>query len=220
MTIVPSTVVRRSAAADQPAISRVLAGAFADDPVCAWTIPGAARRRAILPALFALFAAAYQPLGTSDVVEDGGVVGAALWAPPGTHAVTDADAEAFAAAIAHVCGPDSGRMLEAVALLEEQHPAADCYYLDLLGVDPAHHGRGLGSALLSSALRRCDAEGSPAYLDATSPRNRRLYARHGFAVVGEITLPDGPSLWSMWRDPLGWVRDAPVTAASSLRRTS
>ena len=76
-----------------------------------------------------------------------------------------------------------------------------CYYLNLLGVDPAHHGRGFGSALLAATLRRCDAESSPAYLEATSPRNRRLYARHGFEVVGEIALLDGPSLWRMWREP-------------------
>jgi predicted GNAT family N-acyltransferase len=62
-------------------------------------------------------------------------------------------------------------------------------------------GDDLGSALLAATLNRCDAEAGPAYLEATSPRNRRLYARHGFEVVGEIALPGGPSLWPMWREP-------------------
>lgn len=46
-----------------------------------------------------------------------------------------------------------------------------------------------------------DALGDAAYLEATSPDNRRLYERHGFEVTGEIVVPDGPTLWAMWRDP-------------------
>jgi hypothetical protein len=68
----------------------VLASAFADDPVFTWMIPDAARRAAILPDLFAPFAEAYQPLGASTVIaRSGRVTGAALWAPPGKHAVGD-----------------------------------------------------------------------------------------------------------------------------------
>ncbi len=50
-------------------------------------------------------------------------------------------------------------------------------------------------------LETCDERGLPAYLEATSERNKQLYQRHGFEVVGEITLRDGPSLWPMWREP-------------------
>ncbi len=71
----------------------------------------------------------------------------------------------------------------------------------MLGVDPARRGGGLGSALLAAGTHRCDVERRPAYLEATSPRNRRLYERHGFEVVGEVVLPDGPSMWPMWRRP-------------------
>ena len=41
----------------------------------------------------------------------------------------------------------------------------------------------------------------PAYLEATSERNKQLYLRHGFEVTGEIKLPDGPRMWPMWRTP-------------------
>jgi hypothetical protein len=43
--------------------------------------------------------------------------------------------------------------------------------------------------------------GVPAYLEATSEHNRRLYARHGFEVVGELSADGSPSLWLMWREP-------------------
>jgi len=50
-------------------------------------------------------------------------------------------------------------------------------------------------------LDRCDREGRPAYLEATNEGNQRLYLRHGFEVTAEITLPDGPTMWPMWREP-------------------
>jgi GNAT superfamily N-acetyltransferase len=205
MTLTIDAAVRTSTSHDRDAISSVLTRAFTDDPVFIWMIPDPARRTAVLPGLFSLFVQAYQPLQATQVIAGPGtadpIAGAALWAPPGTHAVDDEDAEEFAARIEQVTGTDTGRVLEVIGLLEEQHPSADCSYLNLLGVDPARHGSGLGSALLATTLRRCDAGAGPAYLEATSPRNRRLYARHGFEVVGEIALPEGPSLWPMWRDP-------------------
>jgi hypothetical protein len=51
-------------------------------------------------------------------------------------------------------------------------------------------------------LSRCDEQGLPAYLEASSPRNRALYERHGFEVTEELKLPrSGPPLWLMWREP-------------------
>jgi hypothetical protein len=50
-------------------------------------------------------------------------------------------------------------------------------------------------------LERADQEGTPAYHEATTPRNRALYERHGYVNQGEFFLPDGgPPLWRMWRE--------------------
>ena len=68
-------------------------------------------------------------------------------------------------------------------------------------IQPAVQGLGLGSALMRATLVGVDAAGEPAYLEATSPDNRRLYERHGFEVVRELPLPGGPSLYAMWREP-------------------
>ncbi len=47
-----------------------------------------------------------------------------------------------------------------------------------------------------------DAEGIPAYLEASTVRSRALYERHGFEVTGEFNFPSGgPPLWQMWREP-------------------
>lgn len=59
----------------------------------------------------------------------------------------------------------------------------------LLRSDPAVQGSGPGTALLRHTLNRCDATGMAAYLEATSPRNRDLYRRHGFEVLASSTGP-------------------------------
>ena len=51
---------------------------------------------------------------------------------------------------------------------------------------------------------RCDRDGLPAYLEATTPRNRAFYEPHGFAVTEEFRLGQAsPPLWRMWRKPGG-----------------
>jgi GNAT superfamily N-acetyltransferase len=81
------------------------------------------------------------------------------------------------------------------------HPAEPSWYLGLLGVDADRRSRGLGSALLRDTLAVVDLARQPAYLEATSPRNRVLYERHGFRHLADVPLPGGPTAYAMWRDP-------------------
>ncbi|GIH64893.1 GNAT family N-acetyltransferase [Microbispora siamensis] len=83
------------------------------------------------------------------------------------------------------------------------HPAAEPHlYLPCIGVLGGWQGAGLGSAMLRHRLERADADGVPAYLEASSARSRALYLRHGFADLGEpVRVADGPLLWPMWRQP-------------------
>ena len=66
---------------------------------------------------------------------------------------------------------------------------------------PAAQGRGLGSALMAPVLERADRAGHPAYLEATSARNKALYERHGFHAAAPFAVARGPPVWPMWRDP-------------------
>lgn len=51
------------------------------------------------------------------------------------------------------------------------------------------------------ALARCDTEGGPVYLEATSERNRALYARYGVEDLGVIQSGSSPPMWPMVRAP-------------------
>ena len=94
-------------------------------------------------------------------------------------------------------------LMQVGALMEEFHPKEPHWYLPMIGVDPSRQGQGYGSALLKAALKRCDADGLPAYLESSNPRNVPLYERHGFEVIGEIKPDDHPGLTPMYRAARG-----------------
>lgn len=201
-----ATTVRRADSADRPDLTRTLSSAFAHDPVFSWLIPDATQRAAALPAVFAAFADAFARHDETLVVQLGGgtgpaTAGVAMWAPPGTAPVDPADEERFGAGLADAAAAHIDRFAVCAEVLGATHPAEPCWYLQFMGVDAAHQGRSYGSALLRGTLDRADDAGQPAYLEATSRRNRAFYERHGFRWVADLVLPDGPTAFAMWREP-------------------
>jgi len=195
---------RQASRPDVPALARVLARAFFDDPVFAWLSPDASRRRAALPGFFAALAR-HQFLtgpGAEVAATDSGIGAVALWDPPG---LAEQSARAQLAIAPSAVRAFRGRLGVARALTEEMkavHPEEPHWYLAMIGSDPQFRGGGFGHALMRSRLDRCDAECAPAYLESSNPDNIGYYQRFGFEVTGEIPMPGGgPSLWPMWRRP-------------------
>jgi len=65
-------------------------------------------------------------------------------------------------------------------------PAENTYWLEHFYLAPELHGTGIGSAVLTGLLQRCDREGHAVRLQVLqgSPA-RRLYERHGFTAESE-----------------------------------
>ncbi|MFA9429947.1 GNAT family N-acetyltransferase [Egicoccus sp. AB-alg2] len=170
--------------------------AFATDPVMRWLWPEADDYLAGFRALAELMGRTACDAGTADrSANDAGV---ALWIPPDT----ELPDEAVADLVEQILAPERReRLFALLTALAELHPTDVHWYLPLIGVDPSHQGHGHGSALLRQGARRCDRDGLPAYLEASSPRNRALYERHGFRVLGEVRVLDSPPLWPMLRAP-------------------
>jgi GNAT superfamily N-acetyltransferase len=125
-----------------------------------------------------------------------------VWERPGEWKMSLLRQLALLPGMARIYGRHSARGMRAIVALESDHPTAEHYYLPFIGVAPEWQGRGLGAALLRPILDRCDRERMPAYLEASSARNRGLYERNGFAVTEEFRLGRGsPPLWRMWRQP-------------------
>jgi GNAT superfamily N-acetyltransferase len=200
--------IRTAGEGDRELIVRLLDDAFQDDPVSGWVFPGAEDRRAKHPGLMAAFTDIVLAAGRIDVMEDGSAC--ALWlsvpADEGhdDHGGREGDAgDEGPAQVREAVDPDNERIEAIGRLTAAVHPTGRAHeYLWMIGVAPGRQGEGLGTALIEAVLDRCDREGLPAYLEASSARSRKLYERLGFEPAGKVLdLPDGPAMWPMWREP-------------------
>jgi GNAT superfamily N-acetyltransferase len=170
--------------------------AFSSDPVMRWAWPDPERYLTAWPPFADAFGGRAFDHGTAHGLED--CVAVALWLPPGV----EPDVETVMGLMRESMDDQTFEDINGVfEQMDELHPTDDHWYLPLTGVDPVAQGRGLGSTLLRHALKTCDSDGLPAYLEATTPRNRDLYARHGFNIVEIIQAGTSPPLWAMLREP-------------------
>jgi ribosomal protein S18 acetylase RimI-like enzyme len=85
-------------------------------------------------------------------------------------------------------------------VVEKRHPHTPHYYLQAIGTDTAKQGKGYGGVVIRRHLAVADAARVPCYLESSKDTNIPIYKSFGFEVTGEIQLPNGPTLWPMWRD--------------------
>lgn len=193
--------IRTAGERDRELVVRLLDAAFQDDPVSGWVFPGAEHRRTTHPKLMAAFTDIVSDIGRIDVTEDGAAC--ALWIS--VPAVEEDQGDEGPARLRAQVDPENERVELIGRLTAGIHPSGRAHeYLWMIAAAPEHQGRGLGTALINSVLDRCDREGQPAYLEASSERSRKLYERLGFELQGRpLDLPDGPQMWPMWREPRG-----------------
>ena len=165
--------------------------AFAADPFVRWFLPD--------PCAFVRTFSEITRLHGERTAANGGAFGrhdargAAFWYLPGVHP----DGEALGRVLQEAGVSDRvAAVFDAVAVHE---PAEPYFYLRQIGVDPPLRGHGCGTALLVAGLAEVDRQNSTAYLEATSNASRKLYERHGFVTLGEVTARDSPPLWPMVR---------------------
>jgi ribosomal protein S18 acetylase RimI-like enzyme len=188
--------VRSASERDQQAVINVITLAFSGDPMARWALPDPVTYLAVMPDFARAFGGNGFAHGASHLVDGGR--GAAMWLPPGVHPDTDGMA---ALTGQHVPKERLDDMMQVFEQMGSYHPEEPCWYLPLIGVDPACHGRGYGSALLRYALDRCDRDRTPAYLESSNPRNIPLYQRHGFEILGTIQVGTSPAIVPMLRKP-------------------
>src|SRR5438132_9721493 len=175
--------IRKATAADVPALAAMLSRAFDDDPVAMYLFPDDRRRQQGLRKFFAiqLRGVFLQDSQCYTAAQPGGdITGAALWSSPG-HKASVRDLLRLLPVLP-LLGRNIRVALQFLSAIEAKHPKdRPHFYLGVLGTDPPWQGKGVGSALLGPVLERCDAEGIPAYLEASEERNVPFYGRRGRA---------------------------------------
>jgi GNAT superfamily N-acetyltransferase len=188
--------IKSATADDEAAAVAVVTLGFSADPMTRWSWPDPAVYLEAFPRFVRALAGKAFEHGTAYYAED--YAGAALWLPPNVHPNGEALSALKENTVPAAIRKD---LFEVVAQMETYHPREAHWFLPLIGVDPAKQGQGYGGALMRHALERCDREGRLAYLDATSPRNRALYERHGFERLGTVQVGSSPPIVPMLRRP-------------------
>jgi GNAT superfamily N-acetyltransferase len=181
---------------DLDGLTETLSAAFETDPLWSWAFPE--RDDLAVWWRFLIGSALRYPW----VWITGEYAAASVWIPPDGDELTAEEEERIEPLLADLAGPRAPVILELLERFEASHPREQPhYYLSLLGTHPDHRGSGLGMALLADNLARTDAEGVPAYLESSNPRNNKRYERLGFRQVGEFTTPAGEhTVATMWRE--------------------
>ncbi len=198
MKVIPMTtpIVKTAIESDEADVIDALKMAFAADPATRWVWPDPRNYLSN----FSSFAKAFggKAFECKSAHYIGNYSGAALWLPPNVHPDVDA-----LIALLQSSGSDEANKdgPEIFGRMSTFHPNEPHWYLPLLGVDPLHHGKGLGSALMEHALTLCDQDNEYAYLESSNPKNVPFYKRHGFETLGTIKVNTSPPIIPMLRKP-------------------
>ena len=188
--------VRAAKDEDRQAVIDVITLAFSTDPMARWAYPHPANYLVAMPQSIEAFGGNGFAHDSVDLAEDGAA--AAMWMPPGV----ESDSERLAAMSEQYSPAERlPEMMQVFEQMSAHHPKEPCWFLPLIGVDPARQGCGYGSALLRHAVQRCDRDNVAAYLESSNPRNIPLYEQHGFQALGSIQVGSSPTLVPMLRRP-------------------
>jgi ribosomal protein S18 acetylase RimI-like enzyme len=173
--------------ADVDAAARVMADAFADDPLCTFMLPLAWTRRRTLRLFF-------QALGELSV-KQGRMFGAgrplqavAFWKYP-TQADLSISLKSLGRFLPLLLTFYPLGLLRARAVLREtevlhaRYAHEPHFYLDNLAVAPPARGQGLSSRVIRPFLQQADEQRVIAYTDTLTPANVPLYEHFGFQCV-------------------------------------
>ena len=182
-------------------MTEALVRAFAREPFHQWMVPDADAWAAKAPKYFTSYIKMILRDGYADTVDGGH--GGALWLSPDKPGGGMLSRFLVPFVLWRLAGQKFSDVWGVIPLINRHRPQDPHWYLDILGVDPAHDRSGIGSALLAHGLKRCDQSGEAVFLDTLSADNTRFYEKHGFDITANFTLPSGLSIWTMVRPPSG-----------------
>lgn len=155
--------------------SRLLARAFAEDPIITHYLHDPVRRAVAFPAFFEAILEEFIPSSQVHAARlDEELVGVSAWLPPDPVEPDDgarARADRCRRLVVTMFPLTSKALFDGFAALEELHPKEPHWYLAFVGIEPSAQGRGVGRELLAPVLHVADETQTICYL------GRRFHAR-------------------------------------------
>jgi ribosomal protein S18 acetylase RimI-like enzyme len=193
----PRPAVREARRDEQRSVCDVLGRAFFDDPVAEYLFPDAKTRSERYARFAGIAIDAFAD--SALVVTEPEIRTGAIWQAPRPAPLGFVRQARVLAKLVGLTRTGLRRAARLGELMSRHHLKEPHWYLAVLGTDPMAQRTGLASAVLAPVLERCDRERTPAYLESSKAANIAFYNKHGFEVVDELCVPDGPSLWPMVR---------------------
>jgi GNAT superfamily N-acetyltransferase len=181
-----------------PGAAQAAADGFFDNEIWVWLLRRDWQRRRVLPRHYrAMIRRVWIPRRAAWTTPD--TLGASLWFPPGTLEMSGRERLTELISLLPEGIDCFRRASRWETLLERHHPRERHWYLQTLSVAPNAQRSGVGTALIAPGLERADADNLPVFLETQRESNIPYYRRFGFELTEEISLPDSPPLWLMWR---------------------
>lgn len=187
--------------------ARLLARAFAADPIITHFLDGFVRRQFAFPAFFRAIIREHLEGGhVYSAWEEDRLIGVAVWSPPEGITLSNPRLKTqahFDHRIVRALFPRRSRGLYGgFAATASLHPHEPHWYLAFVGIDPQFQGQGVGQKLLGAVLDAADIHGVLCYLETPFPATHKFYQRLGFELGTQAKPFEGaPPLWTMVRRP-------------------
>ncbi len=196
----PGPEVRLARADEAREIAQLYSDAFTADP--AWTaiVPNERLRRMAIRSGFLseLKRGSYNYVDVA-VDEDGHILGALNYHPPGVHTPRMPAWHRFVYKIAERILPSTRRGIVHDHAVHARRPEGPHWYFRDLVTSPRARNRGIGTMLLKNRLAEVDRDPLPVFLESTTEGSKRLYERYGFEHVANVTAIPGGTVFIMIR---------------------
>lgn len=184
--------------------ARLLARAFASDPVIGYYLTEGWRRQLGFRAFFR--AVLYESLPHRAVYaarDRNGLVGVAAWLPPNAaHTPANLRARMSTAAVSALYPSTGAKLFAGFGDLAALHPSEPHWYLMFVGIEPRLQNGGIGTTLLSAVLDQADSDAVLCYLETPFEETLGFYRRLGFDTRSESRPFEVPTpIWTMTRSP-------------------
>jgi len=187
------------------AAGEVLGRALKDDPVSVYDIPDKEKRHALMKHVFQMTSCLGVKYGEIHATSPN-LEGIAVWLPYiNKKFKMIVNIGCLLKSKVYKMGREASKRIkpieEHLVKVHREFAPGDHWYLQSLGVEPAHQGKGYGSLLMEYMLEKINNTSPlPIYLETSTEKNVRFYKRFGFEVMREDIIPDtGVYQWYLLR---------------------